>query len=165
VHQAYAQAYDKQASDRLLPQKPAPRTADKGYWDRFLECMNDYRFDNLIRDIGTSAGHPSVGEFAADLSITGTVVSLINFGLNATKLGSKPRGGLGGVGKATHAGDPTTWQHTVGGAIGQRTGMPVIGRVARMVGRVAKVGSGALLAFEGGYEAGNAIACAAIARQ
>ena len=43
--------------------------------------------------------------------------------------------------------------------------MPVIGRVARMVGRVAKVGSGALLAFEGGYEAGNAIACAAIARQ
>src|SRR6185503_3125575 len=74
----------------------------KGYWARFVECMNDFRFDNLVRDIGRSLGHPGIGDLAADLTITGTVAAVANQGLNLTSLGRYPRGGISG----TPAGSP-----------------------------------------------------------
>jgi len=132
----------------------------KGYWGRFIECMNDNRFDNLIRDIGKSLGYPGAGDFAASLTITGTIAAVANQGLNLTSLGKYPRGGIGGP-----AGSPTTWQHRIGGMISRAVGMPSIGRAARLAGRAASRASGVLLAFEAGYEVGNAIACGVIARQ
>jgi hypothetical protein len=53
--------------------------------------MHDFRFDNLIREIGKSMGYPGVGDFAADLTITGTVAALANQGINLTSLGRYPR--------------------------------------------------------------------------
>lgn len=77
-------------------------SSSKGYWARFWDCMNDNRFDNLLRDIERSAGHPGLGEFAGDLTVTGTVVAAVNQGLNLTSLGKYPRGGI-----AEPAGSPT----------------------------------------------------------
>ena len=122
--------------------------------------MNDYRFDNLVRDIGTSAGSPTAGEVAAGMTITGTVLAAANQGLNLTSLGRYPRGGIKGP-----AGSPTSWQHRVGGAISRRLQMPSIGSFSKSIGRGSARASGVLLAFEAGYETGNALACAAIAAQ
>lgn len=92
--------------------------------------MNQYRFDNLLRDIGKSAGYPGVGEFAADLTVTGTVAAAVNQGLNLTRLGRYPRGGIKGP-----AGSPTSWQHTVFGRIGNSLGRPGIGKFGKSLGR------------------------------
>jgi hypothetical protein len=113
------------------------------------------RFDNLVRHIGNSMGMPAAGEFAADLTVTGTVAAVANQGLNLTSLGKYPRQGVGGP-----AGSPTTWQHRVGGMISRAVGVPSIGRAAKMVGRAATKVSGVFLAFEAGYEVGTAIGCA-----
>jgi hypothetical protein len=137
--------------------QPTPKPG-KGYWARFLECLNDNRLDNVIRDIGQSTGHPDIGDFAADLTVTGTIAAIANQGLNLTSLGKYPRQGIGGP-----AGSPTTWQHTVSGRIGRALEMPSIGRVGRLVGRGASRAAAVLLAFEAGYEVGTVMACAAIA--
>jgi hypothetical protein len=118
--------------------------------------MNDYRLDNVLREVGTSLGYPGVGEFAADLTIVGTVAALGNQALNLSPLGKYPRGGIKGPGL-------TSWQHRLGGAIGRWLKMPSIGAAAKLTGRVANRVSGALIAFEAGYETGTALACAAIA--
>jgi RHS repeat-associated protein len=126
--------------------------------DRFVNCMNDFRFDNLLRDIGKSAGHPQFGEVAGDLSVTGTVLAAANQLLNLTPLGKYPRGGIKGP-----AGSPTSWQHRVGGAISRALKMPSVGSTAKFIGRVAARASGVMLAFEVGYAGGNAIVCVVVA--
>lgn len=92
-------------------------------------CLDGARLDNTLRDLGKSVGHPKIGEFAADLTVAGTIAAIGNTALNLTSLGRYPRGGLGG---ASAAGNPPTWQHTVGGATGRALETPAIGRVARI---------------------------------
>jgi hypothetical protein len=68
----------------VTPPTPKP---GKGYWARFLEYLNDNRLDNVIRDIGRSTGHPDVGDFAADLTVTGTIAAVAKSGPESNQLG------------------------------------------------------------------------------
>ena len=67
--------------------------------------MNDFRFDNLLRYAGESAGYPGVGDFAGDLTTTATAFSLVNDGLNLT-FGTYPRASAAGP-----AGPASSYQH------------------------------------------------------
>jgi RHS repeat-associated protein len=123
-------------------------------------CFNQGRLDNVIKDVGKAAGHPGIGEFVASLTVIGSVAAIGNEALNLTSLGSKARSGLGGPGYS-RAGDPTTWQHTVSGASARSNRIPMIGRVGKIVGRVAEPLSLSMLALEGGYWQGQMAACIA----
>lgn len=126
--------------------------------------MNEYRLDNVIREIGKSAGHPEIGDFVADLTVAATVAAAANEALNTTRLGRYPRGSMAGP-----AGSPTSWQHgatmRLRRALGMSGGNRWLSDVGKKFGRAATKASRGLLVFEGGYTFGNAIACSNIARQ
>ena len=138
--------------------------SNRGYGARYRKCLEEYRLDNVIRDVGKSRGHPKVGDFLAGMTVLGTISSLANVGMNSTRLGVYPRASAAGP-----AGTASSWQHGVSmrlrSALGMSTGNRWISSIGKASGRWAAKASGGLLAFEGGYEVGNAITCAAIARQ
>jgi hypothetical protein len=63
-----------------------------------------------------SQNHRPIPVFQLNLTVIESLAALGNTALNLTSLGRYPRGGLGG---ASAAASPTTWQHTVGGAAGR----------------------------------------------
>jgi len=140
------------------PAKPATESNAAKIAACCARCFNEGRLDNVIRDVGKATGHPRIGEFVAALTVVGTIASVGNEALNLTSLGRYPRRGVGG---ASRAGMPTTWQHTVGGSIGRSVRQPVIGAAGRALGRVAQPISLGMLAFEGGYWQGHMATCIA----
>jgi RHS repeat-associated protein len=130
------------------------------YWECYRDCVNSYRLDNTIRGLGQLAGHPEVGEFVADLTVTGTIASLVNGGLNLTSLGQKPRSGVGG-GPTTAKGGPTNWIHRALGALGHKVNWPWLYRAAGRIGLRVNQASLVVLAFEGGHWQGVQAYCAA----
>ena len=149
----------------IQPQKPKPaptkqpaaQQQKQSRLDCILSAIGKYltnesvtRLDNAIRDGGNAVGHPKIGDFVAGLTVVGSLAALGNTALNLTSLGRYPRGGLGG---ASPAGSPTTWQHTAGGAAGRALEEPIIGRVGRLAGRASEAVSLSLLVFEATYTA------------
>jgi RHS repeat-associated protein len=123
----------------------------KSYASCYGKCLKEFSFYNLVRE--------TAGQTAANFTVGASFLAGGNTALNATSAGSYPRGGLGG---ASHAGMPTTWQHRALGWLGRQTGQPWIGRAGRAIGRVAGPVANGLLVFEAGYTLGTAASCAAI---
>lgn len=154
-----------------LPQDPRtsqPR-CNRSYTACVAKCLKDFRFDNLVRYVGESAGFPRVAEYASELTVTGTAISLVNQALNLTSLGRYPRGGPG-----RPAGSPTSWQHTVASRLGRalhpkaisrgvgRGARTFIGFAGKATGRLAARVSVGFLALEVSYSIGIAGSCATL---
>jgi RHS repeat-associated protein len=149
---------------------PTGLCCNRSYFKCVASCFRTYRFDNFVKWVADGIGLPSVvGEYASELTITGTLLSLGNQGLNLTSLGRYPRGGPGRA-----AGSPTSWQHTVASRLGRwlypkaittgvgREARRLIGAAGKTIGRFSARVSGGFLALEAGYSIGVFGTCAAL---
>jgi RHS repeat-associated protein len=142
---------------------PQPnQQCNRSYSACVARCVNDFRFDNVVRYAGESAGYPGVGDFAGDLTTTATAFSLLNNGLNLT-FGTYPRSSPAGP-----AGSASSYQHRLYsryGPIGSRltpSARTPIANAGRATGRFLFKASSVTLALEGGYLIGSSGSCAAI---
>ncbi|MCA1601986.1 MAG: hypothetical protein LC776_10220, partial [Acidobacteria bacterium] len=75
LHQAYRQAYDKQAAEQLLPQNPGPNVDDLGR--RITNIVSNSKCADFIRDLINKAaeltGNPAASNSA--LTLFGTIKS------------------------------------------------------------------------------------------
>ncbi|MBI3664244.1 MAG: RHS repeat-associated core domain-containing protein [Acidobacteria bacterium] len=128
----------------------------------FASCVQANRFDNALRNLGTTFDLPGLSK-AADYTLTSSVDKL-QFNVTSAVV----TGQLGGNLVAslavpfTHTGPvhSTSVQHWAGSLISRATGSPVWGNAGKFLGRLASVPSAALTVGEGAYNGTTMVTCA-----